>query len=187
MLFHVLQFSLLGTMQFTGTVADPRPGDPHSVYLQFDLALRRSILLALSKLTGVPLPVLPALAERTGDNATLIRKLADTLAGIAARDPVAEGQKGQAAELVEWVARADAHGAAVVAQNIAEAGAFLGRDLADWPAAEAALEAFVLGAGPEHDAALIGLLGAIEGRRLQVFGPTSIGEAALHVCLPQGE
>lgn len=185
-LFHVLQFSLLGTMQFTGTVADPRPADPHSVYLQFDLALRRSILLALSQLSGVPLPELPPLVERTGDNATLIRKLTDTLSGIAPRDPVAEGQKGQAAELIEWVGRADAYGAAMVAQNIAEVSAFLGQDFAGWPAAEAALEAFVLSAGPEHDAALITLLGSIEGRRLQVFGPTSIGEAALHVRLPQG-
>jgi len=39
-------------MQFTGTVGKPCPGDPHSVYLMFDLALRRSILLALSHLTG---------------------------------------------------------------------------------------------------------------------------------------
>ena len=185
-LFHVLQFSLLGTMQFTGTVADPRPADPHSVYLQFDLALRRSILLALSKLTGVALPDLPPLAERTGDNVSLIRKLADTLSGIAARDPVAEGQKAQAVELIEWVGRADAYGAAMVARNIADVSAFLGQDFDAWPAAEAALEMFVLAAGPDQDAALITLLGSIEGRRLQVFGPTSIGEAALHVRLPQG-
>jgi len=37
-LFHVLQFSLLGTMQFAGTVGTPKPGDPHSVYLMFDPA-----------------------------------------------------------------------------------------------------------------------------------------------------
>ena len=185
-LFHVLQFSVLGTMQFTGTVADPRPGDPHSVYLQFDLSLRRSILLALSQLAGLPMPELPPLAERTGDNANLIRKLLDTLSGIAPKDPVAEGQKGQAVELVEWVSRADAYGAAMVAQNIADVSAFLAQDFADWPAAETALEAFVLSAGPEHDAALFALLATTEGRRLQVFGPTSIGEAALNVKLPEG-
>lgn len=185
-LFHVLQFSLLGTMQFAGTVADPRPADPHAVYLQFDLALRRSILLALSRLSGVALPELPPLPERTGINSVLIRKLADTLSGISAKDPVAEGQRTQAAELVEWVARADAHGAAMAARNMAEVGAFLGHDFADWPAAEAALEAFVLTAGPDQDPALITLLAAIEGRRLQVFGPTAIGEAALNVRLPQG-
>ncbi|WP_371433421.1 phosphotransferase [Novosphingobium sp.] len=186
LVFHVLQFSVLGTMQFTGTVADPRPADPHSVYLQFDLSLRRSILLALSELARLPLPDLPPLEPRTGDNATLIRKLLDTLSGIAAKDAVAEGQKGQAVELVEWVSRADTYGAAMVAQNIADVSAFLGQDFAGWADAEAALEAFVLAAGPERDADLFALLATIEGRRLQVFGPTPIGEAALNVRLLEG-
>lgn len=183
--FHVLQFSLLGTMQFTGTVAAPRPGDPHAVYLQWDLSLRRSILLALSQLARVPLPELPPLVERNGDNANLIAKLADTLAVIAPKDAVAEGQKVQAAEIIEWVARADAHGAAMVAQNLADVGAFLGQAPADWPAAEAALEAFVLSAGPDQDSALITLLATMEARRMQVFGPTAIGKAARDVVLPQ--
>lgn len=184
-LYHVLQFSILGTMQFTGTVADPRPGDPHSVYLQFDLSLRRSILLALSQLAGVALPELPPLEEKDGDNLVLIRKLADTVAGIAPEDAVAEGNKAQAVELIEWVGRADTYGAAMVQQNIADVTAFLGTSFPSWAAASKALEDFVLTAGPEQDAALITLFGKIEGRRLQVFGPTSIGAAALDVVMPQ--
>ncbi len=184
-LFHVLQFSVLGTMQFTGTVAEPRPGDPHAVYLQFDLALRRSILLALSRLAGVALPELPPLPEARGDNAALIAKLTDTVAGITAATPIDDAQKAQAAELIEWVARADSVGGAVVARDVADVAAFLGRDFADWPAAAQALEACVRTAGADEDAALIRLLATIEGRRLQVFGPTSIGVAAQNVVLPQ--
>ncbi|MFX8899380.1 hypothetical protein ABTN01_20090, partial [Acinetobacter baumannii] len=78
------------------------------------------ILLALSELAGLPLPELPPLEPRTGDNATLIRKLLDTLSGIAPKDAVAAGQQGQAVELVEWVSRADSYGAAMVARNIAD-------------------------------------------------------------------
>ena len=185
LLFHVLQFSLLGTMQFTGTVAKPEPSDPHAVYLQFDLALRRSILLALSSLASVPLPELPPVPDRTGDNATLVAKLADTISGITPADDFVRAQLASALELVEWVARADALSAHVVACNIAEVAAALGEEFADWPAAEAALEQHVLNAGPDEDAALITLLARIEGRRLQVFGPTSIGKAALDVRLPQ--
>lgn len=183
-LFHVLQFSTLGTMQFTGTVADPRPGDPHSVYLQFDLSLRRSILLALSDLSGVALPELPPLVERVGDHAALVAKLRDTVGAIAPADAMAGAQKGQAIELIEWVARADRFGAQVMAADLADVSALLGRSFAEWPQAEAALEAFVRAAGPEQDAALITLFGRIEGRRMQMFGPTSIGEAALNVVLP---
>jgi aminoglycoside phosphotransferase (APT) family kinase protein len=184
-LFHVLQFSTLGTMQFAGTVADPRPGDPHSVYLQFDISLRRSILLALSKLSGMPLPALPPLPARSGDNAALIAKLRDTVAGIVAADPGAEAQKAQAIELIEWVSRADDLSAGVVAQDIADVSALLDRPFADWASAEAALDEFVREAGPERDADLITLFGRVEGRRLQVYGPTSIGEAAENVVLPQ--
>ena len=181
-LFHVLQFSTLGTMQFTGTVGAPKPGDPHAVYLQFDLALRRSILRALTELSGVTLPELPPLAERAGGNAPLIAKLIDTLTGIRPLEPIDAAQKVQAAELAEWVSRADQHGAAVEAANRADVAAYLGEDRDDWPAA---LEARVLAAGAEEDAALIRLLATIEGRRLQVFGPTAIGAAALAVVLPK--
>lgn len=184
-LFHVLQFSLLGTMQFTGTVANPEPADPHSVYLQFDLALRRSILLALSKLADVPLPELPELAPRKGDNAALMAKLADTVASIGTADELAASQKAQALELVEWAERADAYSGEVVRQDMDDVAELLGESFADWPSAEAALERRVLDAEPDEDAALIRLLARIEGRRLQVFGPTSIGEAALNVRLPQ--
>ncbi len=184
-LFHVLQFSLLGTMQFTGTVASPEPADPHSVYLQFDLALRRSILLALSKLADVPLPDLPELPRRKGDHAALMAKLADTVGSITPSDELAGSQRAQALELVEWAERADAYGAEVVRQDIADVTQLLGEHFADWPSAEAALEHRVLEAGPDQDMALIQLIARIEGRRLRLFGPTSIGEAALNVRLPQ--
>ena len=184
-LFHVLQFSTLGTMQFTGTVARPQPGDPHAVYLQFDLALRRSILLALSTLSGVPLPDLAPLPERTGDNAALVAKLADTLEAIGPLEGMAQSHKGSALELVEWVARADAFRGAVVASDLADVSDVLGKDFTGWPEAEEALERHVLNAGPEEDEKLIALLARIEGRRLQVFGPTSIGAAAMAVRLPQ--
>ncbi len=184
-LFHVLLFSTLGTMQFVGAVAEPRPGDPHSVYLQFDISLRRSILLALSTLAGVALPDLPPLPDRRGDNSALIAKLADTVAGIVAADPGAEAQKAQAIELIEWMSRADALGAPIVAQDVADVSVLLGRPFDDWTSAEAALDDFVQQAGPDRDSDLITLFGRIEGRRLQAFGPTSIGVAALNVVLPQ--
>ena len=183
-IFHVLQFSLLGTMQFTGTVGKPSPGDPHSVYLMFDLSLRRSILLALSHLSGVALPSLPELEQRKGDNGPLLEKLVDTLATLPVTGEAAEAHKTQVAELIEWVQRADDHGAEMVARNIADVSALLGGSFDRWDAAAQALEAYIAEAGPQEDAALIHLLATIEGRRLQLFGPTALGEAARNVVLP---
>jgi len=182
--FHVLQFSLLGTMQFTGTVGQPCTGDPHSVYLMFDLALRRSILLALSQLTGIKLPELSPLEERAGDNAPLLAKLADTLATLPVTGEAAEVHKTQVAELIEWAQRADDHGADMVARNMADVSALLGRRFDRWADAAEALEAHIIDAGPQEDTTIIQLLATIEGRRMQLFGPTALGEAARHVVLP---
>src|SRR3546814_6166522 len=99
--FHVLQFAALGTMQFAGTVAQPVPGDPHSIYLLFDLSLRQVILLAFEQLTGVKQSSLPPLATRTGENAALIAKLADTVAGINGVALIDEEQKRQAQDRSE--------------------------------------------------------------------------------------
>src|SRR3546814_15855817 len=94
-------------MQFAGTVAQPVPGDPHSIYLLFDLSPRQVILLAFEQLTGVKQSSLPPLATRTGENAALIAKLADTVAGINGVALIDEEQKRQAQDLIEWVSRAD--------------------------------------------------------------------------------
>jgi hypothetical protein len=150
----------------------------------FDLALRRSILLALSHLTGDPLPELPPLEQRTGDNAPLLAKLVDTLGSLPVTGEAAEAHKAQVAELIEWVQRADDHGAEMIARNIADVSALLGRRFDRWADAAEALEAHILKAGPEEDAVLINLLATIEERRLQLFGPTKLGEAACHVVLP---
>src|SRR3546814_6653425 len=90
---------------FAGTVAQPVPGDPHSIYLLFDLSLRQVILLAFEQLTGVKQSSLPPLATRTGENAALIAKLADTVAGINGVALIDEEQKRQAQDLIEWVSR----------------------------------------------------------------------------------
>lgn len=182
--YHVLQFATLGTMQFAGTVARPVPGDPHAVYLLFDLALRQVILRALSKLSGVVLPTVPDLPARDGANAALIAKLADTVAGIAGATPLDEDRKRQARDLIEWVARADQVGALATARDLADVSACLGERFEDWPTAEQALEDHVRHAGADRDAALISLFAALEGRKMQVWGATEIGHAAEHVTLP---
>jgi hypothetical protein len=182
--FHTLLFATLGTMQFCGTVGVPQPGDPHSVYLEFDLALRQVILLALGTLMGVKLDREPQLKDRAGDNQALIAKLADTIAGIETRSAMDEARKDSAAQLIEWLVREDKVGAEARALDLADVSALLGRSFDEWSDAEAALETYVLEAGPEKDERLLRLFSSIEGRRLQVFGPTRIGHSATHVFLP---
>ena len=181
--FHTLLFATLGAMQFTGTVGVPRPGDAHAVYLEFDLALRQVMLLAMSALIGVAFAPEPPPKARTGDNAALLAKLADTVTRIETPSKLEESRKESAAELIEWLVRSDALGAEMRERNLADVSALLGRRFDEWPEAEAALETYVRSAGPDQDRRLLELFGAIEGRRLQLYGPTRIGNAATHVRL----
>lgn len=180
--FHNLVFATLGTMQFTGTVADPNPGDPHSVYLEWDLSLRRTILLALAELTGVALPE-PSVEPGPGNFPALIKALEDTISTIGTAEAIDESRKTQALELVEWLRHEDRMGDYARQRDIANIATYLGRGFESIGAAEEALEAHVLQAGPEEDAALFQLLATLEQRRMAVFGPTKIGHSARQVAL----
>jgi hypothetical protein len=179
--FHTLLFATLGAMQFTGTVGAGTTGDPHSVYLEFDLALRQVILLALSTVTGVELKPEPPPKARAGDNAATIAKLADTIARIQTASKLDDSHKDQALQLVEWLGRADALGEEMRQRDLADVSALLGQAFEEWPQAEAALEAYVLKAGAADDERLLRLFAALEGRRLLIYGPTRIGHSATHV------
>lgn len=181
--FHTLQFATLGAMQFTGTVGVPQPGDAHSVYLEFDLALRQVLLLSMGALTGVTIAPEPPAKERIGDNAALLAKLADTVGRIETASEFEASRKDSAAKLIEWMVRSDAMGAEMRARDLADVSALLDRRFEEWPDAEAALETYVRSAGPDQDQRLLQLFGAIEGRRLQLYGPTRIGHSAMHVRL----
>jgi hypothetical protein len=182
--YHTLQFATLGTMQFTGTVAQPTPGDPHAVYLEFDLALRQVMLLAMGGLIGQPVEPQPPPRERIGNQASLVAKLADVVGRIGPANPIDASLKDAAAQLIEWLARADSGGDEMRQRDLADISALLDRRFDDLGAAEAALETHVLAAGPDDDVPLFRLFCAIEGRRLQLYGPTRIGHSACHVRLP---
>ena len=162
----------------------PFPGDPHSVYLLFDLSLRQVILLALAKLLGTEPKEIAPLPVAKGRNAALIAKLADTVAGIQGAAAIDEDQKRQARDLIEWLDRSDQLGEEGQKRDLEDVSAYLGQDYDDWSVAETALEAYVRQAGPDQDIALFHLFNTLEGRRMQIWGHTEIGHAARHVTLP---
>jgi aminoglycoside phosphotransferase (APT) family kinase protein len=180
-LFHTLQFATLGAMQFAGTVGRGVPGDPHSVYLEWNLSLSQGILIALSELLAVPLPTVPPLAERSAGNAALIAKIMDTLSTIHGAEPIDENAKDQTQHMLALLQRYDLVGQSARDQDLAEIGALLGRSFADVEAAELALETHVRQADAAEDAALFRLLAAIHARRIQVATPTRISEAVHRV------
>ena len=141
------------------------------------------MLLAMGGLMGVTLKAPPALAVQPGANAATLDKLRDTVGRITPAQPIDAAQQDAASKLIEWLQADDSGGADLRRHDLHDIASLLGRRFDDLPDAEAALEAHVLAAGPEHDIALLQLFAALEGRRLQLFGPTRIGHSAQHVRL----
>jgi hypothetical protein len=138
---YTLMFATLGTMQFTGTVGRPTPGDPHAVYLEFDLALRQVMPQSMSLLTGcspAPAAVLPS--GPAEPSSQLFAKLADTLASIEPATALNALRKNAAAKQIEWLTRSDELGAEMTRRDLADVSVLLKCDFSDWAAAERALE-----------------------------------------------
>lgn len=148
-LFHTLQFATLGTMQFAGTVARGMAGDPHSIYLEWDLSLCEVMIIALSKLMGQSRPDVPELETRSGEQAALIAKIGDTLTSLKGGEPIDESYKDQLQDMLSLLMRIDSVGPSARDLDRGEIGTLLKRDFADFPEAERALEAHILRAGPE--------------------------------------
>jgi aminoglycoside phosphotransferase (APT) family kinase protein len=176
-------FSTVSCMQVAGRVAAPNPGDPHDTYLEWDLALKRVLVLILAECMGVELEKVPSGMARPGGNAALLKMLADAVEQIQVADDLQLARKSSAQKLVEYLQRSDDLGGWLERESRNEAREFLGPD-AEGPDLDARMEDFVKAAGPEYDERLLRYFAAQVDRRLQVFGPTAIGRSAQHVYLP---
>jgi hypothetical protein len=83
--------------------------------------------------------------------------VAPAIKSLAADDAVGRWRRDMVAKMAEYLRRMDSYGPAVEAADLDDIGALLGRRPADWQAGDAALEDFVVAAGPEHDVALVKL------------------------------
>lgn len=175
--YYVALFSTLGTMQFAGTVAKPVPGDPHAVYLSWDLSLRKGILLALANLMKLDMPEpdpTPIMLVR-GKSGAALAALADTVRQVTGARDLDTNTLQQALELVEWIEREDRYGDELRRRDLADICAYLGIDLPGIEEAEVALEQHVLQASPDEDVALFNLFARLTQRRQAVFEPIALG------------
>ena len=181
--FQNVLFSTVSCMQIAGRMSAPNPGDPHDTYLEWDLALKRVLVLILAECMDVQLENPPMSAARPAGNTALLNMLTDAIGQIQVADGMPVARKQSALSLVEYLRRADEMGPWLERMAREEAAPFLGS--ADFgPEFDARLEGFVRASGPEHDESLLRYFAAQIARRIEVFGPTKIGRSAQHVYLP---
>ncbi len=180
--YHHALFSTVACMQFIGTLVNPNPGDPHDVYLEWALALRRTLLNALADAMGVQLQVPQPLQSGIGANRNLYVMLEDMLGRIEAADPMADSIKTQAGRLLEYAREVDGFGLELSQLALQDAEPLVGK-CADMNDMMARLEAFVQSAGPEHNATLLQIFANHIERQVLAYGKTSIGQSAAHIRL----
>jgi len=181
--FQNALFSTVSCMQIAGRLSAPKSGDPHDTYLEWDLALKRVLVLILAECMNIKLENPRTGAARPGGNAALVNMLADAVEQIRVSDDMQIARKKSALNLVEYLLRADELGPWLDRTSRDEAAQFLGH-AAEGPEFETQMETFVREAGKEHDERLLRYFAAQVERRVQVFGPTHIGRSAQHVYLP---
>lgn len=185
--YHTALFATVSTMQFSASIATPQPGDPHDIYTEFDIALRRVVVHALAEAMGVALETPQLVVVENGPNAQLLTMLNDALAQVEVASEFQQTKLRAVSKLVEYLGRGDAMELRLRQLELEEAQTLLDRTFARWEDIDPALEAFVKSAGPEYDKPLLRLFMAQIERRMLVYGSTAIGGSASHIDLPPVE
>jgi aminoglycoside phosphotransferase len=148
--YHTARFALCTPLAVANLCAAPFPGFNLAQYLGWYLVFGRIAVEVIASRLGVALepPALPEPAPSRHAAAL------DALVGQLGAEPQERRPYATdvALRLAQYAREADARGAPLEREGLEELAALLGRRPGSWAEADAALEAFVLAAGPERDA-----------------------------------
>lgn len=155
--FHLIQWTLCTPLSLAESVNLPLPLGSMVQYNEWYVHYNRYALELMAARTGVelkPLQIPTFLPTRT-------RSMGEALVGAIEAIP-AEGEfatfgRDTAAGLAKYMHRMAQFDPVFERQDIADTEAVIGKKFDSWMEADAALEKYVMSAGPEHDAVLIQL------------------------------
>jgi hypothetical protein len=144
--------------------------------LDQSITLTRIPMEAIAEALDVELEVPPAPFTHSRAGGSIARQaalksIAGAVADIRPTDPFQLYRRDSVQTLTDYLGILIEHEPQVLEEERVEAAALLGRDIAGERERDAALEAFVLAAGPEHDRALVRLLHRRSARREALLGP----------------
>lgn len=149
--YHTARFALCTPMAVCGLVAAPHPSLNPVQYLAWYWVVGRLALEAIAHLAGTEIEAPPLPDPEPTRHSALHDALVTSLGG---EGPAERYETDVSLRMAQVLARADRHGAALEADDLAEAGALLGTTPRSWREADAALERLVTSAGPERDGEL---------------------------------
>ncbi len=131
------------------------PEQDYVAYMHYAVWASRASIKAIAEHSGVVLaePAEPELRPLGFSEAA--RHLVRHIGAMRGGTPVDDYARDAGAALALYLQHWNDFGPDVVAANLADASALVGRPLTDWDEAQAAVEAFVAAAGPQDDARLV--------------------------------
>lgn len=165
--FHTIAAFLAVPMRIGSVLATQSQLPAYIEYLSWDLGTRRAALEVLAGVRGVVLVPVPDIVPVETPDSILYENLMASCADL----PAATGRlrEAPALSMARYLQRRHGMGEEIERLDRLETEQLLGRSFATVTEVEEALEAFVLAAGPERDADLIGLFHRRTMRSLQLL------------------
>jgi Phosphotransferase enzyme family len=169
--WHTIAFAVVTPVSMTDNISRPLPMSGVLQYYEWWVNFCRIPLELIAASTGRRLaPPAPLIADVPQFGATA-ESLVGAIKALQVQDGFATHERAETAKLASFMARTGEFGPAIARQDIADVEALLGIRFESLQAAEAALEAFVMTAGPERDDQLIPLLYNRIQRQWQLLSP----------------
>jgi len=153
-LYHAIRFGMVTPLSTSVQVAAPNAMTDFVQYLAWYLVYARCPMQLVAHVQGVDVPDASLPDEADSEYAKGFDVLVDRIAKLSAADEFAAYQREAVARTAEYLRRADRYGAALLADDLDEAGALLGRRPRGWRERDEALEALVARSQGELDAEL---------------------------------
>ncbi|MFN8027291.1 MAG: phosphotransferase [Acidimicrobiia bacterium] len=152
--YHLVEWSLCTPLTLCGAVQATPPLPELMQYFEWYHQYTLTAFEALAHIIGAEVPSVTLSAPVVTRDSTLHAALADTIRSLTADDPVDQFRRDSTAATAQYLHMVDLHGPGVEAADLDDIAAVIGTRPANWADGDAALEEFVLAAGPEHDVAL---------------------------------
>jgi aminoglycoside phosphotransferase (APT) family kinase protein len=169
--FHTIAFSVITPISMVESLSQPMPTGSMLQYLEWYVHFSRFPLELIAARAGLTLPAFVPPQQQPTRYGALAEGLIGAIRALPVADRFATYENESCARLAGFLARVGEYGAAIEREDIAEAEQLLGSKLANWREADAALEAFVLKAGPELDAQLVPLFYRRVQRQVFLLAP----------------
>jgi aminoglycoside phosphotransferase (APT) family kinase protein len=170
--FHTVQWALCTPLSMVAMV-HATPSIPELMqYVEWFHQYSLITVETIAGMAGVPLENVELHPEVIGRYDGVHKALTETIRSLTVRDPIDQYRRDSTAVTAAYVHMVNVHGTAVETADLDDASTLLGERPATWQEGDAALERFVLGAGPEYDAALIQLFHTRAMRQMRLMEPT---------------